>query len=111
MAKQTGGDGSFATSDLFEPHPTLKAAWRYHSRSDSQITLVTGKKFDPSPLKDALGSSSALIEVVLIFGNWRQVPGALIFLAESGLRMQRETIRDEIWAAVDEIYRKGQATP
>jgi hypothetical protein len=35
----------------------------------------------------------------------------LIFLAESGLRMQRETMGDEIWAAVDEIDRKGQATP
>ena len=98
MAKQTAGDGSFATNNLFEPHPTLKAEWQYHSRSDSQITLITGKKFDPSPLEDALGSSSALIEDVLIFGNGRQVPRALILLTESGLRMQRETIRYEILA-------------
>ncbi|KKY31864.1 putative l-aminoadipate-semialdehyde dehydrogenase [Diaporthe ampelina] len=47
-------DGSFATSDLFERHPTITNAWRYHSRADAQITLLNGKKFDPAPVEGEL---------------------------------------------------------
>ncbi|TVY87444.1 Adenylate-forming reductase [Lachnellula willkommii] len=80
MAKTNRSDGSYATGDVFEPHPRIKNAWRYHNRSDSQITLLTGKKFDPAPLEDAICSSSSFIRDVVIFGNERQYPGALVFL-------------------------------
>ena len=60
LAKRNREDGSYATSDLFMPHPSIPDAWRYHSRSDSQLTLITGKKFDPAPLEDAIKASSPL---------------------------------------------------
>ncbi len=47
-AKKNRPDGSFATADLFAPHPEIPHAWKYHSRADSQLTLITGKKFDPA---------------------------------------------------------------
>ncbi|TVY36248.1 Adenylate-forming reductase [Lachnellula occidentalis] len=80
MAKTNRSDGSYATGDVFEPHPHITNAWRYHNRSDSQITLLTGKKFDPAPFEDAICSGSSLIRDVVIFGNERQYPGALVFL-------------------------------
>lgn len=83
MAKTNRSDGSYATGDVFEPHPHIKNAWRYHNRSDSQITLLTGKKFDPAPFEDAICSSSNFIRDVVIFGNERQYPGALVFLCRS----------------------------
>lgn len=43
MAKTNKQDDSFTASDLFEPHPIIEVAWKYYSRSDSQITLILGK--------------------------------------------------------------------
>ena len=34
QAKTNRTDGSFATADLFIPHPTIKDAWKYHSRTE-----------------------------------------------------------------------------
>ena len=84
MAKRNREDGSFVTSDLFEPHPALPNAWRYHSRADAQLTLVTGKKFDPAPIENAILASSNLISDVLVFGNNEPYPGALIFRSAEG---------------------------
>ncbi|KAK0119351.1 hypothetical protein ONS95_010804 [Cadophora gregata] len=94
MVKRNRPDGSYATSDLFEPHPTLKNAWKYHSRSDAQITLLTGKKFDPAPIEDEIKSTSAVVKDIFIFGNGKQIPGAIVF--SDGIQAT-EALRDEIW--------------
>ncbi|KUJ21541.1 acetyl-CoA synthetase-like protein [Mollisia scopiformis] len=104
MAKRNRQDGSYATSDLFEPHPTILNAWKYHSRSDNQITLLTGKKFDPAPLEDEIASSSPHIREVFIVGNGKQVPGALVIL-KSDMSACREK---EIWDVVKNINGKGE---
>jgi thioester reductase-like protein len=109
MAKTNRPGGSFATHDLFEPHPTIENAWRYHSRSDSQITLVSGKKFDPAPLEDAISSASPLIRDVLIIGNGAQVPGALIFRSSQGQAMENETLVHEIWKVLHSENGKSQS--
>ncbi|TVY33989.1 Adenylate-forming reductase [Lachnellula subtilissima] len=96
MAKTNRPDGSYATGDVFEPHSHIKNAWRYHNRSDSQITLLTGKKFDPAPFEDAICSSSNLIRDVVIFGNVRQYPGALIFLC----RLTGGNKEEEAWNVI-----------
>ncbi|KAI1753159.1 hypothetical protein F4782DRAFT_546081 [Xylaria castorea] len=72
-------DGSYATADLFEPHPWVSNTWRYHGRKDALIILASGKKFDPSPIEDELRSSHALLRDVLVFGAGRSYPGALLF--------------------------------
>ncbi|KAI0517245.1 hypothetical protein F5B22DRAFT_654905 [Xylaria bambusicola] len=73
------GDGSYATADLFEPHPQTPNAWRYHGRADALITLANGKKFDPQPIEDSLKSSNKIIQDVLVFGAGQNYPGALLF--------------------------------
>jgi thioester reductase-like protein len=45
------------------------------------LTLITGKKFDPAPLEDALATSHHLDDV-LIFGNNQPFPGALLLRSE-----------------------------
>ncbi|KAL2062517.1 hypothetical protein VTL71DRAFT_6783 [Oculimacula yallundae] len=107
MAKRNKYDGSYATSDLFEPHPTIKSAWKYHSRSDSQITLLTGKKFDPAPLEDGIKSSSSLIDDIFIFGNDRQMPGALVIPSKS-TNTSSEVLKQDIWKIIQEFNSKQQ---
>ncbi|MCJ1464215.1 hypothetical protein MMC07_002828 [Pseudocyphellaria aurata] len=107
MAKRNREDGSFATADLFEPHPTIPDAWRYHSRADSQLTLITGKKFDPAPLEDAI-ASSPLVDDVLIFGNGKQYPGALLFRSMVSANVPSELLLRELWPLIEKLNNDGQ---
>ncbi|KAI4136432.1 MAG: hypothetical protein L6R39_007789, partial [Caloplaca ligustica] len=107
MAKRNREDGSFATADLFVPHPVLKNAWKYHSRADSQLTLITGKKFDPAPLEAAIAVSDFLSDV-LVFGNGRQSAGALLFRSDNAKEMNAEQLLDEVWPVVDKLNKEGQ---
>ncbi|KAL8805671.1 MAG: hypothetical protein Q9182_001815 [Xanthomendoza sp. 2 TL-2023] len=108
MAKRNREDGSFATADLFEPHPSIHDAWRYHSRADSQLTLITGKKFDPAPLEAAIASGEFLSDV-LIFGNGMQSAGALLFRSDKGQTLDASQVLDETWPAIDQLNKEGQA--
>ena len=107
MAKHNREDGSFATADLFAPHPEILQAWKYHSRADSQLTLITGKKFDPAPLEAAI-ATSPLVKNVLIFGNGQQYPGALIFRSEISAEMTSDSLLGQLWPAIEKLNNEGQ---
>lgn len=99
-------DGSFATADLFERHPSIPNAWRYHSRADAQITLSNGKKFDPAPIEGELLASDAgqkLLTDVMIFGTGREAPGLLL------LPRERAEVIEEIWPTVEMMNEKAQS--
>ena len=108
MAKRNRNDGSYATADLFEPHPAIPNAWKYHSRADSQLTLITGKKFDPAPFEDAIGASSLLSDV-LIFGNGQQYPGALLFRATESADMTSNELLSAVWPSIESLNAKSQS--
>ena len=107
MAKRNRDDGSYATADLFAPHPTIPNAWKYHSRADSQLTLITGKKFDPAPLEDAI-ATSPLLKDVLIFGNGQQLPGALLFRAADLANMANDELLSAIWPSIEKLNAESQ---
>ena len=107
MAKQNREDGSYATSDLFAAHPSIANAWKYHSRADSQLTLITGKKFDPAPLEGAI-AASPLLSDVLIFGNGEQYPGALLFRSKETEKMTDSDIIQQIWPTIDKLNQDSQ---
>lgn len=108
-AKHNREDGSYATSDLFEPHPTISNAWRYHSRSDSQLTLITGKKFDPAPLEDAIRASSPLISDALIFGNGKPYPGVMLFRAAEAARLTDEELTAALAPFIEKLNKDSQS--
>ncbi|PQE26303.1 hypothetical protein CJF30_00001052 [Rutstroemia sp. NJR-2017a BBW] len=107
MGKKNREDGSLATSDLFEAHPVIPNAWKHVGRSDSQITLFTGKKFDPVLIEEAIVNSSALVREAFIFGNGMPYPGALIFRSETAALGRNEQIRDSLWLEMKVINRSG----
>lgn len=107
MAKRNRDDGSYATADLFEAHSNIPDAWRYHSRADSQLTLITGKKFDSAPLEDAIAASN-FVKDVLIFGNGQRYPGALLFRSETAVDMSPEKYLDEVWPRIEQLNSEGQ---
>ena len=107
VAKHNRDDGSFATADLFAAHPTIPNAWKYHSRADSQLTLITGKKFDPAPFEAAI-ATSPMVSDVLIFGNGQQYPGALLFRSSLFLEMSNEQLLDNIWPLIEKLNAESQ---
>ncbi|KAL9062832.1 MAG: hypothetical protein Q9157_008596, partial [Trypethelium eluteriae] len=108
MAKQNREDGSYATSDLFVKHRELEGAWRYHSRKDAQLTLVTGKKFDPAPLEADIVAATPLIGEAVVFGNGESYPGALIFRSKQADEMGDEEFLVETWKVVETMNQESQ---
>ncbi|KAK6372383.1 putative NRPS-like protein biosynthetic cluster [Lithohypha guttulata] len=109
MAKRNHEDGSYSTSDLFARHSSITNGWKYHSRADSQLTLITGKKFDPSPLEDALAASSTLLSNVLVFGNGQPYPGALLFRSNDAKDKSDSDIINEIAPNVERLNTENQS--
>ena len=107
MAKRNHDDGSYATADLFAPHESIPNAWKYHSRADSQLTLITGKKFDPAPLEDSLATSGFLRDV-LIFGNDQPYPGALLFRSDRYQKITDANLITAIAPAVEKLNAESQ---
>jgi thioester reductase-like protein len=79
----------------------------YHSRADSQLTLITGKKFDPAPLEAAIATSLHLDDV-LIFGNGQPYPGALLLRSEQSSVMSDQQLLEAIKPVVEKLNRESQ---
>ncbi|GME65034.1 uncharacterized protein K452DRAFT_318826 [Neofusicoccum parvum] len=107
MAKTNRDDGSFATADLLVPHPAVPAAWKYHSRADSQLTLVTGRKFDPAPL-EAVIAASPFLDDALIFGNGRPFPGALLFRTKEFESTADDELVDAVKPLIEKLNEESQ---
>lgn len=108
MSKTNRSDGSFATSDLFKAHPSMSQAWKYDSRADSQLTLITGKKFDPAPLESAIVARSDMLQDVLVFGEGKPYPGALLFPSHQAKDVSTDELLAKIAAEVAKLNAAGQ---
>ncbi|KAI2642168.1 hypothetical protein GGS21DRAFT_537360 [Xylaria nigripes] len=94
-------NGSYGTGDLFEAHPRIPNAWRYHGRDDTLIILANGKKFDPSPMEDELVSSNKMLIDVLVFGAGRDYAGALLFVKRQNL--PDNEYLEKIWPDIQKL--------
>lgn len=113
QAKTNRPDGSFATSDLFISHHTIPSAYKYLTRADSTIVLTSGRKFDPTPLEDALRGLPNIDESI-VFGSDREQPGVLIFVSPN--TDNRGELCSQIaevleWINTDELPSHGRVEP
>lgn len=69
--------------------------------------MITGKKFDPAPLESAIATSPHLDDV-LIFGNGRPFPGALLLRSEESSQISDQELLDAIKPAVEKLNRESQ---
>ncbi|EUC46480.1 hypothetical protein COCMIDRAFT_92740 [Bipolaris oryzae ATCC 44560] len=99
-------DGSYATKDLFEPHPTIEKAWKYIARLDDTIALLNGEKFNPVMMEGTIRSHRAVKETI-IFGFNRPCLGILIVPAIEGT-FESEIV-DEIWPVVEAANQTAEA--
>lgn len=99
--------GSFRTRDLFTRHPERGDWWKYLTRLDDRVTLVTGEKVLPLPIEGRV-RQSALVAEAVVFGAGRAVPGMLVFRAE-GAEMGAEEFVDAIWEDVEDANAKAES--
>ncbi|CAN9206796.1 unnamed protein product [Alternaria alternata] len=99
-------DGSYATKDLFEPHPTIDKAWKYIARLDDTIVLVNGEKFNPVMMEGTIRSHRAVTETV-VFGSGRPYIGILVVPAIEGMSTAR--VIDEIWPVIEAANQTAEA--
>ena len=95
----------FNSHDIFIPHGAIKNAWKYNGRSDVQITLTTGKKFDPAGIESALSASQWIKDAVVV-GNDRSVPAAIIFTSIMAESLSDNERREKLLQAISEVNRE-----
>jgi hypothetical protein len=72
-------DGTYATKDLFTPHPSIPNAWKYFARLDDTIVLMNGEKVTPIAFEQAVRDNKYVTEAVL-FGSGKARVGMMIVL-------------------------------
>lgn len=92
-------DGSYATKDLFEPHPTITGAWKYCGRLDDTIVLMNGEKAIPIAMEQALRQNRLAQEAVM-FGAGRNQVGLILIVSEHGAAMAEQELIDALWPTI-----------
>jgi acyl-CoA synthetase (AMP-forming)/AMP-acid ligase II len=94
-------DGSYATKDLFEPHPTIADAWKYYARLDDTIALENGEKANPLLVEGVIRQNHKVAEAV-VFGAGKPRLGAFVIPAETS-DLQDEAIIDAVMPKIEEM--------
>ncbi|KAF4468798.1 male sterility [Fusarium albosuccineum] len=101
-------DNSYATKDLFEPHPTIPRAWKYIARIDDTIVLVNGEKFNPLAMEGSIRSNKNIKEAV-VFGAGRPYLGILVVPAERWAGASEDEILQAVWPVVESANHSADA--
>lgn len=101
-------DGSYATKDLFEPHPSIPRAWKYIARLDDTIVLSNGEKFNPVMMEGRVRSHPAVTETT-VFGSGRPYLGILIVPSPAVTGLLSDQIIDQIFPVIEEANQTVEA--
>ena len=99
-------DGSFATGDLFERHPSMPDTWQYHGRVGARITLLDGGTFDPVPMEEALLESDVgrrMLVDAMVFGTGREAPGVLLSPMWAESFVSNEHVIEDVWPTIERM--------
>lgn len=82
-------DGSYATKDLFQRHPTSPNLWKFVARKDDIIVLTNGEKADPIPLEEAV-MTNPNVKVAVAFGAGRAALGLVVIRSDTTSSLSHE---------------------
>jgi thioester reductase-like protein len=92
-------DGSYATKDLFEPHPSIPGAWKYCARLDDTIVLVNGEKAIPIDMEQAL-RQDRLVQEAVMFGAGKSQLGMIVVASSLAASVMPDKLLDALWPAI-----------
>jgi acyl-coenzyme A synthetase/AMP-(fatty) acid ligase len=99
-------DGSYATKDLFIPHPTRPHAWKYYARLDDTITLVNGEKAVPNLFEHDIRTNPNVSEAI-IFGAGKPRLGMMIIPSAATDGFDQEVILGSILPSLEKANREA----
>ena len=99
-------DGSYATKDLFQPHPTLPDTWQYYARLDDTVVLENGEKANPLLVEGVLRQNPNVGEAVVFGANKPRLGAFIIPAATSDL-----SDRDIVGAVMPTITEMNATSP
>lgn len=100
LQAHTRPDGAFATSDLFEPHPTIPDAWKYIGRKDDTVVLVNGEKITPNLMENLVRTEPLVTEVVM-FGRGKARPGLMVIPSEAARGLSTDELKNALRPKLD----------
>ncbi|KNZ74034.1 Linear gramicidin synthase subunit D [Termitomyces sp. J132] len=103
----------YATSDLWEPHPTKDHLWKIVGRIDDVVIHSSGEKTVPAPMEDIVLSSPYVMGAI-IFGRTHDQPGILIepkaqYAIDITDQTQVAELRNHLWSVIEEANRIAPA--
>lgn len=99
-------DGSYATKDLFQPHPTIAGAWKFIGRHDDTIVLVNGEKFIPLAMEGVVRQQKEVQEAV-VFGSGKSQLGLMVIASPAESEASETEILNAIWPVIEEENRNS----
>ncbi|KAH8550961.1 hypothetical protein BGW37DRAFT_496684 [Umbelopsis sp. PMI_123] len=95
-------DGSYATKDLWRPHPSKPGYWIICGRADDTLIMSNGEKTNPLPMEAAIRNFHHLIEQCVVIGHGRAATCLLVQLdANEAMRRDIYDILNIVETAVD----------
>ncbi|GAC98281.1 NRPS-like enzyme [Pseudozyma hubeiensis SY62] len=109
-------DGSYATKDLFVPHPSIPEAYKCVGRADDTLVHINGEKTNPVPVELEMRASPYVAEC-LVFGAIRSQAGVLIVPSDlavrtveaqaTSLEAVEQKLSKLLWAAVESANKEA----
>lgn len=99
--------GSFASKDIFTPHPTIPDIWKYITRLDDRVTLLNGEKVLPLSIEGRIRKDELTREAVVV-GVGKSLPGLLIFRHQSADHIPKDEYISIIWPAVEDANSRSE---
>ncbi|KZP33045.1 acetyl-CoA synthetase-like protein [Athelia psychrophila] len=98
----------YATSDLWEPHPTKAGFWRIVGRRDDVLILSSGENVVPGPMEDII-ISSEFIDGAVLFGRERPQVGVLVQALPGVVIGDLSDFRNKIWPKIEDANKIAPA--
>ncbi|KNZ79425.1 L-aminoadipate-semialdehyde dehydrogenase large subunit [Termitomyces sp. J132] len=103
----------YATSDLWEPHPTKDHLWKIVGCIDDVVIHSSGEKTVPAPMEDIVMSSPYVMGAI-IFGRTHDQPGILIepkaqYAIDITDQTQVAELRNHLWSVIEEANKIAPA--
>ncbi|KAI8580711.1 hypothetical protein K450DRAFT_235591 [Umbelopsis ramanniana AG] len=103
-------DGSYATNDVWTPHPSKPGYWFISGRADDTLIMSNGEKTNPVPMEAAMRNSNALIEQCAVIGQSRAATSVLVQLnVKEAMGKDIYDMLSIVEAAVDKANRDAPA--
>lgn len=99
---------SWHSNDVFIPHPTIPDVWKYMTRTDDRMTLLSCEKVLPLPIEGRMREDEPVREAV-VFGIVSLSQARSFSMPKKGDHLCLKACIDAIWPSVVDANSRAEA--